>query len=282
MSTASDPTFTEVVDALGALPPRFHVGRTPSPTATTLASLADPGVARALVVRHRAARRLDQHSWHKPTLPAQIAASLTVQGIAMRLGGSVLAAAVLHRTLVRARPEDVHVDAAGPMFDVFVTDGSARTYDDRDELAAAWADHWVDGHLRTLVDHVAAAHRVGTTMLWGNVASAMASSFVFFDWWSPDCDARAWAERALAAGRPPLGRSSTLADITVEGRTGLRSERTSCCLAKLIPDGHVCPTCPKVSEAERIAFTAEHIGHLFAVRAGGRPAGPPVGGRPPT
>lgn len=268
--------LTGATAQLTTLPPRFHLGATATASSVSLAALADPAVARALVLRHRAARRLDQHAWSKATLPTQIAASLTVQGIAMRLGGSVLAAAVLHGTLLEAHPEDVHVDVEGPMFGVAVTAGAVRRVDDPDELCAAWSAHWLDGHLRSLVEHVAASHRVGTNLLWGNVASAITASFVFFDWWEPSCDARRWAERMLDLGAPPLGRSSSLAEVTVRGRTGLRSERSSCCLAKLVPDGHICPTCPKISDAERQAITAEHVEHLFAVRAGERPVGPPA------
>jgi ferric iron reductase protein FhuF len=274
MSGVSDTTLEGAAAQLASLPPRFHVATTPSPGAVSLAALADPAVARTLVMRHHAARRLDQHPWRKPTVPTQIAASLTVQGIAMRLGGSVLAALALHRTLLRVRPEDIHIAATGPMFDIAISAASVSQVDDRDDALTAWAEHWLDGHFRTLVDDVAAAHRVGAALLWGNVASAVAASFVFFDWWSPSSDARGWAERALEFGAPPLGRSSSLADVTVRGRTGLRSERSSCCLAKLIPDGHICPTCPKVSDAERRAITAEHVEHLFAVRDGARRPGP--------
>lgn len=266
-------TFAEVVDALNALPARFHLATEPPPGAVSLAALADPDVARGLIEQHAVVRRLGDVAWARAAQPGQVASSLTVQGIAMRLGGVALAGVVLERVLLLAAPENIYVGVQGPMFSVAITDAEVVTASGPDDLLPQWAEHWLDGHLRSLVDSIRRAQRVGEALLWGNIASAVAATYVVFDWWDPSCEGRRLAERTLELGAPRLAASASLVDLEVAGRVGLRSERTACCLMRLIPDARLCPTCPKTTEADRIANTAQHVHHLFAVRDGA--VGPP-------
>lgn len=279
-SPADTAGLTALAGALALMPPRFHLGLEPGPGAVSLASLHDPANAVALMDRHLQQRGLDTVAWSKPSLPGQIAASLTVQGIAMHLLGSVLAGTLLHGMLLRAKAEDIHLDAIGPAFTVAITDAVVEVADRRAAPVDAFAEHWLDGHMRRLVDDLRAGRRVGEALLWGNVASAVAATFVFLDWWEPGCDAAALAAALLATGHPPLRDHAGLATVSVRGRTGLRSERRACCLLAKVPGGHLCPTCPLSSEAERIATTAQHVEHLFAVRSG-EAAGPPPWAGPP-
>jgi len=277
MSAATDArSFAELTAALNALPARFHVLTDAPAGSVSLATLRDgTGAARDLIERHAAVRGFDDVAWSRANQRGQTAASLTVQGITMRLAGVALAALVLEGSLLHAAPEDVHVGVQGPMFSVTLTAASVTAAPDPAVALEQWGAHWVDGHLRSLVDAVRGAQRVGEALLWGNVASAIAATFVFFDWWDPNCDARRLAERALDLGSPILGGTSWLTDLEVEGRVGLRSERAACCLMKLVPGAHLCPTCPKTTEAERIASTAQHVHHLFAVRSGAASGPPP-------
>ena len=266
-------SVTEVVDTLRALPARFHIETEVPSGSVSLASLADVEVTRRLVEHVAESRGLDSVPWPRASHAGQVAASLTVQGIAMRLGGAVLAGVVLDRSLLVARPEDIFVGVQGPMFSVSITRADVVTSSEPRALLADWEAHWLDGHFRSIVDAVRGVQRVGEVLLWGNVASAVAATFVFFDWWDPDCGARHLAEQTLGLGHPRLGDSASLTDVEVAGRIGLRSERSACCLLKLVPGAHLCPTCPKTHEDERIAATSQHVQHLFAVRAGA--TGPP-------
>lgn len=270
-------TVADLSAALATLPPRFHLATTPPPGAVCLADLADPATARDLLERHRTARRLDEQltGSTRATLPGQITASLAVQGIGMHLYGAVLAGVVQHRLLLLAEPEDVHVAPVGPAFAVAVTNGRLFSAGTAAELLPAFVQVWVDRIGGRLVDDLRRVQRVGEALLRGNLASAVAATFVFFDWWDPACGARELAEVALTHGRPPLGAHARVADLTVDDRVGLRSERTACCLLAKVPDAHLCPTCPLSTAEERAAATAEHVHHLFAVRSGAASGPPP-------
>ena len=92
MSTATEArSFPELAAALNGLPARFHVLTEPPAGAVSLAKLRDDEAAvRDLVARHAAVRGFDDVAWSRATQRGQVAASLTVQGIAMRLGGGVV------------------------------------------------------------------------------------------------------------------------------------------------------------------------------------------------
>lgn len=273
MTSCADP-FARLAGSMATLPARFHFATEPSPTAISLAAMDDPEAARELIAQHRRVRGLDAHTWSKPAIPDQVSASLTVQGIAMRVGGVALGALVLEQSLLTADAKDIYIGVQGPMFSVAIASGRVVPANDVRASLQTWAQHWLDGHLRRLVDAVRSAHRVGEALLWSNVASALASTLVFFDWWDPSSGAEGLADDLRRLGRPPLERFCTMADVEVDGRRGLRSERNSCCLLTLVPGAHLCPTCPKTSEADRRANTEQHVRHLFAVREG-KAAGPP-------
>ncbi|MGE0729575.1 MAG: (2Fe-2S)-binding protein [Acidimicrobiia bacterium] len=267
-------TLPQLRAALAQLPMRFHLESDAPAGSVALGRLGEPPEAARLLDALRAARGYESRQLAKPALDAQLAVSAAVQSVAIHLLGSVLAAAVFHRVLLRADPADVHVLPAGPSVRVAVTGGEVVIVDRPEDCFDELAQRWVDGALRAMVDDLRRHHRVGEAMLWGNVASAAAATFVFLDWWDPHCDARRLAERFLRVGTPPLLDTVRLAELTVGGRTGLRSERSTCCLLDRLPAGHRCPTCPLSTEGERIEDTATHVQHLFAVRRG-EAIGPP-------
>lgn len=277
MSTLSRIPPTGLADLsarLAELPARFHLPLTPPPGAVTLADLHDPAICAQLLDAHAAARGIPNHAFGRVSLPGQISASLTVQGIAMHLLGAVLAGVVHHRALITTAAEDVHIAAMGPMFAVAASAGEVMTAATPAELLEPFAEHWIDGHARRLVEDVRAVRRVGEALLWGNVASAVAATFVFFDWWDASVGNRALADQVLMLGTPRLGASAWLAPLEVDGRVGLRSERSACCLLAKVPDTHVCPTCPLSTVEQRMRTTEQHVRHLFAVQRG-EASGPP-------
>lgn len=266
MTAPTTTTLTGLSTALSTMVPRFHLTTTPPDGATSLSRLTDPAVCRALVDDHRAARSLDDAGITKAKLVDQIAASLTVQGIAMHLSAIAVASMVLYRTLPIAHPDDVFVKTDGVTFTVAITDAVLPgPVDDPFELVDAFATHWIDGHLRLVVDAVRATTTIGEALVWGGVAATVSSNFVFLDWWERSDLSRRLAAAVLERGHPALAGHCSMHDLEVDGRIGLRSDRRACCLAIKIPNAHVCPTCPKVTEEERIASTAMHVGHLNAV-----------------
>lgn len=264
----STMTLEGLSGALSTMVPRFHLATMPPDGAVPLSRLSDPEVCRALVADHRAARALDDAGIAKTKVVDQIAASLTVQGLAMHLSAIGIASMVLYRTLPIAHADDVFVKADGITFSVAITDAVLPgPVDDPFELVDAFATHWIDGHLRSVVDAVRATTTIGEALVWGSVAATVSSNFVFLDWWERSDLSRRLAAVVLERGNPSLAAHCSMHDLEVDGRIGLRSDRRACCLAIKIPNGHVCPTCPMVTEEERIASTAMHVGHLNAVLA---------------
>ena len=266
-------TLDRVVATLSAMPPRFAVSAAPLPGAVTLQELGDPERMRSVLAGYAGVRSTEDR---------QITASLFVQGLAMRVTGVALAAAVLDGVLLRPSADEVSFRPSGVTFDVaIVTDDAVDVAGlDPAEVMAMWHEHWTDGLMEALVDDVRAACKVGRRMLEGNVASAVAANLVFLDWWEPSRDAGGWAEPLLRGGRKSLRHLVSFSPIEHRGRVGVRSSRTSCCLAKDLPDPHVCPTCPKLTAEGQEAATRVHLGHLDAVKSGAMPPGPPGGRRP--
>ncbi len=266
-------TLDRVVATLSAMPPRFAVSTTPLPGAVSLLELGDPERMRSVLADYAAVRSTEDR---------QIAASLFVQGLAMRVTGVALAAAVLDGVLLRPTAEQVSFRPTGLTFEVAMLGDATTGVDglDAGDVMARWHEHWTDGLMDGLVDDVRAACKVGRRMLEGNVASAIAANLVFLDWWEPSRGAGEWAEPLLRGGRRGLGHLVSFAGIEHRGRTGLRSTRSTCCMAKDLPDPHVCPTCPKLTAEGQEAATRVHLGHLDAVKSGAVPPGPPGGRRP--
>jgi ferric iron reductase protein FhuF len=107
----------------------------------------------------------------------------------------------------------------------------------------------VEDHLAPLVASIRSACRIGEALLWGNVASSVASSFgAFMD---PLAHRRAEVrhrlESFLAAARPELANAGRV--VPVGGRWAW--ERRSCCLWYRTDGGSLCADCSLWSEDER-------------------------------
>ncbi len=260
--------YNSITRTLRTLPPRFHLDPAPAPDSATLADLmADPAWLTDWMSNDAAAVGAPN---------SQVAASMLVQYTAMLLGGATLATALLAGTLPIAEPGAIHVTRGKATRWRFALTEPRLETGDEESLVVTWVDHWIDGVLMELVDAIRGTTRVGWRMLRDDVASAAGSSLVFLDWWEPGRSFDRLAPVLEAAGTPHLGKSLTMTRIEHGGRSGLKSERRSCCLHFQTEPPHFCPTCPKIDEAERERIMRMHLGHLDAVRSGegGRPGGP--------
>lgn len=107
----------------------------------------------------------------------------------------------------------------------------------------------VDEHLAPLLASARRACRVGEALLWGNVASSIASSFGAFT--QPLADRRTEIrdrfEAFLAAARPELAGTGRL--VPLGSRWAW--ERRSCCLWYRTDSGFKCEDCSLWTDAER-------------------------------
>ena len=249
-----------VADCMSSMTPRFHLQTQGRPGAISWSDLLNPEVVSAQIDVHAASRNITDR---------QIAASLFVQGIATHLISTTLAAELVLGIPLRPSKDQFWILPGVPHM-VWGVDADQTVVDltaveqSLDRRVSDWISFWPSGHFRDFIDSVKQAVRVGRRMLEGNVASAVGNALVFLDWWERTDQVRRVAEAVIA--HPTVAEHASLDVLTVQGRTGLRSNRSSCCLLLRVEGSHACPTCPMVDDADRIATTSMHVGHLLAVR----------------
>lgn len=261
--------MTDLRASLGALPPRFHLGAVTE--GVPLSSLiATPEQVRAWI---------DADSAKCGAPDAQVGASMLVQHVSIVLGGATMASALLHGTLPLATAERVLVSPSPASRWGFALDTDEFVEGEPSELLTAWVQHWHDGVLGGIVEAVHRSVRVGRRMLADNVAAAAASNLVFLDWWHPEAGFDRLAPLLASLGDPRIGDATTFSTIRHGDRDGLKADRRSCCLYHQCLPPHWCPSCPKISEAEREQSMRTHLGHMDAAlaarRQGALPTDPP-------
>ncbi|MFH8468211.1 (2Fe-2S)-binding protein [Streptomyces sp. NPDC017991] len=166
----------------------------------------------------------------------RVGVSVAQQGLAARLWSVALGAAVLYGRVPDLDPRLLHWDVDGSAPDdlwlarVRALPGDAATI-------RRLVHH---GHLEPLSAALRARHPVAAGLLWGNAASALASTARLLDGWAAahgrtDVRDRVRALTAELLGHPDLRDTGTL-----DG-TGFR--RRSCCLYYRVPGGGVCGDC---------------------------------------
>jgi len=158
----------------------------------------------------------------------RVAASIAFQGLAARLLSAPFAAVVLHGVLPDLATVSWRPSATGP-WPLWCGDPTGR---DASELGAML----IDEHLAPLVGAVRAQVAVSERLLWGSVASSVASAkrLIATD------DATAVAEQLLATG--PLVGAGELLPAAGPDR-GWSFRRRSCCLYYRVPGGGLCGDC---------------------------------------
>ncbi|PSM40477.1 ferric iron reductase [Streptomyces dioscori] len=166
----------------------------------------------------------------------RVGVSVAQQGLAARLWSVALGAAVLYGRVPDLDPRLLHWDADGSAPDdlwlsrVRALPGDAATI-------RRLVHH---GHLEPLAAALRARHPVAEGLLWGNAASALASTARLLDGWAAahgrtDVRDRVRALAAELLGHPDLRDTGTL--------DGIAFRRRSCCLYYRVPGGGVCGDC---------------------------------------
>jgi len=196
-----------------------------------------------------------------------IGMSLIVQGYAFRIASVTIGTWLAAGRCVDTSPGNVSIRfggnrpyavlldaarwAAGPAPD----DEQDRDGDGRAARLAALHRHLVDDHLAPLVDTARAACRVGSRMLWSNVASSCAESFGVFMHLGGPPDHERWArlrdttDAFFATARPELARGGHVVPIGPVWAW----QRSACCLYYQHADGSRCSDCSLNTAAEREA-----------------------------
>ena len=196
------------------------------------ALIADPALVRREIEATLAGRRTDD---------LQVAASLYVQSYAYRVASLAIAAYALGLPSPSCHPGAlaIRVQRHRPAR-VAVLDPDCHAVD-----APAVADQLLEEHLRPFIATVRASIRIGQRLLWGNVASAIASIFGAVHAADP-CGDPAVRHRAAtfhAAAEPWLAGLGEWSELETPGAFGWYWNRTSCCLWYQTDGGWYCEDC---------------------------------------
>ncbi|MFB9381752.1 (2Fe-2S)-binding protein [Pseudonocardia petroleophila] len=228
---------TDVRDVLadvGRLSPFFLVRTGPDaggPGRRPLRDLyTDPEPLRARIAHVRTVLHSDD----------RVAASIAFQGIAALVLSPPLAAVAVHGVLPHLGPDVLHWrPVEGGPWELWCPDPTGTAVADG---AAALAGALFEDHLRPLVAAVRAQVAVSERVLWGSVASSVASGKRLIGAQRPqaaDAAARV-AERLLDTG-PLAGTGERRAPTGPDH--GWTFRRRSCCLYYRVRDGGLCGDC---------------------------------------
>jgi ferric iron reductase protein FhuF len=173
----------------------------------------------------------------------RVAASIAFQGLAALVVSAPFAAVVLHGVLPRLTARTLHwrPSVSGP-WPLWCDDPAGEPVPHAEDAAGALAAALFDEHLAPLVGAVRAQVPIAERLLWGSVASSVASGKRLVGAQRPDAAGRAAAvaERLLASG--PLAGAGELRP--PEGPDRVWSfRRRSCCLYYRVRDGGLCGDC---------------------------------------
>jgi ferric iron reductase protein FhuF len=207
--------------------------------------VADPALVRREIEATLPGRRTDD---------IQVAASLYVQSYAYRVASLAVAAYALDLPSPSCDPDvlAVLVQRHRPAR-IAVLDPVCHRLD-----APALAARLLDRHLRPFIATVRDSTRIGQRLLWGNVASAIASIFGAMHSVGPcgDPGVRRRAELFHEAAEPWLGGLGEWSELELPGAFGWYWNRTSCCLWYQTDGGRYCEDCSLHDRAELDASRA--------------------------
>jgi FhuF 2Fe-2S C-terminal domain len=226
-----------VLADVAELGPFFTVGTDPAPAGGGWRPMhelyTDPEPLAARIAHVRRALDSDQ----------RVAASIAFQGLVALVLSAPFAAVVLHGVLPRLTSRSLHwrADDRGP-WPLHCPGPVGDPVGAPADGAAALAALLVDDHLVPLIAAVRAQVAISERVLWGNVASSVASGKRLVGSARPALARRAAlvAERLLATG-PLAGTGDRVAAIDPD--RGWTFRRRSCCLYYRVRDGGLCGDC---------------------------------------
>lgn len=170
----------------------------------------------------------------------RVAASITFQGLAALILSPALAAVVVHGVLPHLGPDALHWrPVEGGPWELWCPEPRGEVVTDG---ASALAGALFDDHLAPLVAAVRAQVPISERLLWGSVASSVASGKRLIGVQRPEAADRAVrvAERLLDTG-PLAGTGERRAPTGPDH--GWTFRRRSCCLFYRARDGGLCGDC---------------------------------------
>lgn len=179
----------------------------------------------------------------------RVAASIAFQGLAALLVSAPLAAAVLHGVLPRLPADRLHWRAAtsGP-WPLWCDAPDATAVPGARDAAAGLAGALFDEHLTPLIAAVRAQVPISERLLWGSVASSVASGKRLVTTRRPAAAARATEVAATLLATGPLAGTGELLPPTGPD-AGWTFRRRSCCLYYRVPGGGLCGDCVLLGRA---------------------------------
>jgi ferric iron reductase protein FhuF len=191
--------------------------------------------------RHAVARLTDSDG---DALPRRPIASLLFLGIAARLVAPTLATAAIYRLVPQLDLEDVTTAGlADGRLVLKLTRFHAlnhRPVTHIPDLADLIGEHLIDGQISRLVCSFASRDALHPRLLWGNVASTVASAAKLIDQYHPDYTDTTDRTARLILERPPLAGCGYLS----QDSDGTHYHRRSCCLYYQLPNAGTCSDCP--------------------------------------
>jgi ferric iron reductase protein FhuF len=181
----------------------------------------------------------------------RVAASITFQGLAALIVSAPYAAVVLHGVLPGLTASALHWrQVEGGLWTLCCPNPAGTAVSDPAAGAAALAELLVDDHLAPLVGAVRADVPVAERLLWGSVASAVASGKRLLSMARPTAAGRAAevAAQLLAIG-PLAGTGRLLRPAAPDRHWSFR--RRSCCLYYRVPGGGLCGDCVLLDRVSR-------------------------------
>jgi ferric iron reductase protein FhuF len=184
--------------------------------------------------------------------------SLIVQGYAFRIASVAIGTWLVADGCVDVSPENVSIQFGRNRPNAVLVNEAAWAVaprGDLDDRMAALHRHLVDDHMVPLVDTARTACRVGSRLLWSNIASSCASSFGAFMGLAAGPDHDRWlrirgsASAFFAAARPELAVGG---DVVPIGPIWAW-QRNACCLYYQEASGSKCEDCSLHTIDERQA-----------------------------
>lgn len=247
--TAADAIVDELTTSIDYL--RITVGGETGPDWLACAELiSDPAALGAAVVGVAPERGAER---------AAIATSLFVQGYAFRIAAVTIGTWLLGEQPIAVDPTATAIALGRGRPNALRLDGT-RVLEDR--TAHGVHEHLVDGHLAPLVENARASCRIGRALLWGNVASSIASCFNAVAGVRPSrrVEIRRRAADFFAAARPELRDAGEVVPVGIQ----FAWERRSCCLwYQTATATGMCGDCSLHSDAHR----AERYAAMLAEQA---------------
>jgi ferric iron reductase protein FhuF len=194
---------------------------------------------------HALARLLDVDP---EQLPRRAIASLVFLGISARLVAPALAAAVIDRVIPQLTLDNVNAAELSDgrvvlQLTRFQAIRHSRTAGPA-ELADLIGEHLLEGQIARLVAAFATRDALHPRLLWGNVASSVASAARLIDRHHPGHAATTNETARLLLDRTPLSACGSL----TQDADVVHYHRRSCCLYYQFPNAGTCGDCPFPSD----------------------------------